>query len=126
MKTKFLFHYVVVAFLTLAITSSCSSDDDEFDSTYTALFSTTDYFIDMLDKIYESYDLLGKKAKDTSDGKFTVTPMGRLIIVKKKASASSITYSNIESALKSHYQTSIKVKDVFINNGGTVTIDCRK
>ncbi len=123
--SKKYFYLIMMALMTLAITTSCSKDDDEIDSTYHSLFVTCDYFIDMLDTVYEHYDAFGSKAKDTSDGKFTVTPMGRLIIVKKKTYDSSITYSSIESALESHYSGNRKVNDVFQNNGGTITIDCR-
>ena len=105
--------------------TSCSNDDDDSAANYSALFSKTDYFIDMLDTVYERYDVLGKKATDTTDGRFTVTPMGRLIIVKKKAAASDITYTEVQNALKNHYKKNSKVNDVFLNNGGTITIDCR-
>lgn len=110
------------------VATSCSKDDDDTaePQTFASLFAKTDHFVDMLDAIYERYDAYGKKAADSSDGKFTVTPIGRLIIVKKKSSASDITYSEVQSALEEHYKNESKVNDVFINSGGTVTIDCRK
>ncbi len=37
------------------------------------LFYRTDYFIDMLDIVYEHYDAFGSKTKGSSDGKFTST-----------------------------------------------------
>ncbi len=126
MKQK-LFNSVFMAFLMCCvcfIATSCNKDDDG-DDTFTALFSRTDYFIDMLDTVYEHYDAFGSKAEDSSDGKFTVTPIGRMIIVKKKAAASNITYSEVENALKSHYRNKGKVNDVYQNNAGTITIDCR-
>ena len=52
--------------------------------------------------------------------------MGRLIVVKKNSSSNSVSYSQIEDALTKHYKNNSKVNDVFLNNGGTVTIDCRK
>lgn len=109
----------------IGLTTSCSKDDDEQD-TFSPLFSQTDYFIDMLDTVYEHYDAFGAHAKDSSDGKYTVTPIGRLIIVKKKTQAGDITYTDIKEALALHYKNNSKVDDVFLNNGGTVTIDCRK
>lgn len=112
--------------LAVAVTS-CSDDDDDVEpQSFSALYAKTDHFVDMLDTVYESYDALGKKATNTSDGKFTVTPLGRLILVKKKASASDISYTQVQSALKNHYKNKSKVRDVFLNQGGTVTIDCRK
>ena len=104
---------------------SCSDDDDDDYGQFKSLFSKTDFFIDMLDTVYDRYDAFGSKASDTSDGKFTVTPIGRLITVKKKYSAADIPNSKIIEALSSHYKKNSKVKDVFLNNGGTITIDCR-
>lgn len=51
--------------------------------------------------------------------------MGRLIIVKKNSYATDVTYTDVKEALEKHYQNNYKVNDVYINNGGTVTIDCR-
>ena len=52
--------------------------------------------------------------------------MGRLIIVKKNLTADDIPYEKLAEILKRHYKSNKKVNDVFVNNGGTVTIDCRK
>ncbi len=105
--------------------TSCSKDDDEESKTFSVLLRQTDHFIDMLDTVYDMYDAFGLKSTDTSDGKFTVTPVGRLIVVKKTTLASDITYVQIKDALQNHYKNKPKVKSVFLNNGGTVTIDCR-
>lgn len=125
-KSKFVLLMIImmIPMITVSI-SSCSKDDDSM-SQFSSLFSKTDYFIDMLDEVYEHYDALGKRSSETSDYKYTVTPMGRLIIVKIKSSTSSVTYTEVKDALARHYKNNKKVKDVFINNGGTVTIDCRK
>lgn len=126
MKEK-LIKPIIIAFLMCCVcftSTSCSKDDEEHLS-FTSLFSTTDYFIDLLDTVYEHYDILGKKKKDSSDGMFIVTPIGRMIIVKKKVIAGNISYSELENVLKSHYRNNIKVNDVYQNKGGTVTIDCR-
>ena len=80
----------------------------------------------MLDEIYEHYDALGKRSTDTSDGKYKVTPMGRLIIVKKNLTADDIPYEKLAEILKRHYKSNKKVNDIFVNNSGTITIDCRK
>lgn len=96
------------------------------DVRFNSLFRTTDHFVDMLDSVYEHYDALGKKAQDSSDGKYTVTPIGRLIVVKKKSYGGDATYKEIAAALSAHYATERKVKKVFENESGTVTIDCRK
>lgn len=118
--------FLLLAGVCLSTTSCSKDDDDDMMSQFSSLFSRTDYFIDMLDTVYDRYDAFGSKSQDSSDGKYTVTPMGRLIVVKKKASAGSVSYADIESALTNHYKTNSKVKDVYQNNGGTVTIDCRR
>lgn len=79
----------------------------------------------MLDTVYKHYDAFGSKAADTSDGKYRVTPIGRLIVVKKNSSSNTVSYSQIKEALTKHYKNNSKVNNVFLNNGGTVTIDCR-
>lgn len=112
-----------------SINSSCSKDptyEEIIEEQYATVFKETDYFIDMLDKIYEHYDALGSKSTKTSDGKYTVTPMGRLIIVKINSVVDNKTYEELKKALETHYRNNPKVIDCFVNNGGTVTIDCRK
>jgi len=126
MKEKLIKPVIMVLLMccVCSISTSCSKDDEE-EFSYISLFRTTDYFIDMLDTVYKHYDVFGKKKKDSSDGMFTVTPIGRMIIVKKKITAGTISYSELEVALKSHYINNFKVNDVYQNKGGTVTIDCR-
>lgn len=117
---------LIISCITIFSLSSCSKDDDDdFEDNFSALFAKTDYFIDMLDVIYEHYDAFGSKATETSDGKFTVTPIGRLIVVKKKSYVTDVTYTDVAVALENHYRNNYKVNEVYINNGGTVTIDCR-
>ncbi len=116
---------IAVIILSCVTATSCSKYPIA-ETKFASLFSTTNYFVDMLDSVYEHYDALSKKAKYSSDGKYTVTPMGRLIVVKKKLSAVSVTYSEIASALTTHYKSNSKVNKCFENNNGTVTIDCRK
>ena len=112
------------------ITIDCSIGDEEYGSSdvaqYSSLLAKTDYFIDLLDKVYEHYDALGKETTQSSDRKFTITPMGRLIIVKINSNATNISYSEVNDVLKSYYKNNFKVKEVFINENGTITIDCRK
>lgn len=122
----FILMSLLVSCISVVSMTSCSKDhDDDYDSNYAALFAKTDYFIDMLDEVYEHYDAFGSEATETSDGKFTVTPMGRLIIVKKNSYATDITYTDVKEALEEHYRNNRKVNEIYINNGGTITIDCR-
>lgn len=103
---------------------SCSKDNDDIQSSvyaeFSSLFQKTDYYVNKL----SSYGSGGVNSSDTSDGKYTVSIVGRLIVVKKKYS-SGASYSKVKEALEYHYKGNSKVNEVFLNNGGTVTIDCR-
>lgn len=102
--------------------TSCSKDDDNDKENieYKALFYTTDRFVQKL-----GYSGSNADSETTSDRKYIVTSLGRLIIVKKNIT-SGPSYIEVREALYSHYRTNSIVKDIFINNGGTITIDCRK
>ncbi|PHR18259.1 MAG: hypothetical protein COA38_20130 [Fluviicola sp.] len=52
-------------------------------------------------------------------------PTGRLIIVKYLNADNNNKYEDLKSDLKSHYSDDDQVNDVYINQGGTVVIDCR-
>lgn len=98
---------------------SCSKDDDDStasDSRVTALFVKTDYYVK---------STTGAGSSKTSDDLYLVTKLGKLVIVKKNTTSNTITYTEIATALESHYANNSNVKDVFKNNAGTVTIDCR-
>lgn len=109
--------------ITCVAITSCSSDDDDNaeDRMFTSLFVTTD---NMVNALYDD-DFYVPKTKYTSDGNYKVTPIGKLIVVKKTWSNPDVSYYDIKEALTNHYRHNNRVNDVFINNGGTVTIDCR-
>lgn len=95
-------------------------------SVYNKLFVVTDTFVDFLsESSYNSYDAFGKKQKETSDGVFLVTPMGRMIVVKIQK-PSQADYDSTLKYLEQRYSKKYYVKDIFKNNGGTITIDCRR
>lgn len=100
--------------------TACNSDDDNptssIDSKLSSLYTKTDYYIQ---------NSTGSGSSTTSDGQYLVTKIGKLVVVKKNTNSNTITYSQIASALKERYKNKYNVKDVFVNNGGTVTIDCR-
>lgn len=102
--------------------ASCSKDDDyeKESSEYKALFYTTDKFVNKL-----GYNNSFTDSENTSDRKYLVTVIGRLIVVKKN-SYSDPSYDMVREALDKHYKSNSRVKDVFINKNGTITIDCRK
>ncbi len=61
----------------------------------------------------------------TKDNEYKVTPIGRMINVRIERYAEMEEYEDLRDALKSHYSNDSRVHDVFINELGTVMIDCR-
>lgn len=116
--------FLCCVFVALSL-ASCSKEAT-IPSTYTKLFTVTDTFVDFLqESSYNSYDAFGNKAKETSDGVFLVTPAGRMIAVKIKKS-SQADYDTTLGYLEDRYSGKSNVKDIYKNNGGTITIDCRR
>ncbi len=99
---------------------SCSPNKSE-------LFKETDFFVESLHTTYKSYGILGfsENAKTTSDGLYTITPIGRLINVKILKAVEKEEYEELKEDLKDHYEGNTKVNDVYICNAGTIMIDCR-
>ncbi|MDD7456141.1 MAG: ABC transporter [Bacteroidales bacterium] len=95
-------------------------------SKYSYLYEQTDYFVEQLTTTYQSYGLQGLSEKRTTkDGKYSATPMGRLIIVKIEEYVSDDKYESLRKDLERHYKNDRRVNRVYINQGGTVVIDCR-
>ena len=102
----------------LACFGSCSSRSN--------LYEYTDYFVDQLSTTDQSFGLQGlSEKKTTKDSKYSVTPMGRLIIVKIEDYVSDDKYESLRKDLERHYKKDRRVNRVYINQGGTVVIDCR-
>lgn len=91
------------------------------------LFKETDMFVESLQSTYESYGLLTgtNHTKKTSDGLYTITPVGRLINVKIEKVVEKAEYEELQKDLKDHYVCNLRVKNVYICKGGTIMIDCR-
>jgi len=104
----------------LLLVVSCSPSKKE-------LYGLTDSFVDSLQTTYDSYDMLGGKEhiKTTTDGQYQVMPIGQMINVKILKVVSNDVYKELEEDLKSHYKGDKRVNDVYINNAGTIMIDCR-
>ncbi|THF51817.1 ABC transporter [Flavobacterium supellecticarium] len=115
MKTKILFLSFYLFFII-----GCSPNKSE-------LFRETDSFVESLQTTYESYGILGgsEYAKTTSDGLYTITPVGRLINIKIQKVVENREYEELKQDLKAHYKCNTKVNDVYICQAGTVMIDCR-
>lgn len=114
MKKLFIF------FVSLILVVGCSPSKKE-------LYKETDVFVESLSTTYESYGLLGgtKHSKTTSDGLYTITPIGRLINVKIQKVVSDEEYEKLRKGLEKHYKNNTKVNRVYICEAGTVMIDCR-
>lgn len=106
--------------LCLLLINSCSNNKSE-------LLKETDFFVESLSTTYESYGILGvsEYSKTTTDGLYSITPMGRLINVKIQKVVESEEYEELKQDLKDYYKDNTKVKDVYICKAGTIMIDCR-
>ena len=111
---------ILILAICLFLIAGCSPSKSE-------LFKETDLFVESLQTMYESYGILGgsKHAKTTSDGLYTITPIGRLINVKIQKVAENGEYEALRQDLKNHYEGNVKVNDVYICQAGTIMIDCR-
>lgn len=112
---KFYIYFIVLTFMV-----GCSPSKNE-------LYKETDFFVESLETNYESYGLLGgsKHSKTTSDGLYQITPIGRLINVKILKVVDVDVYDELKEDLDNHYKNDKRVHKVYINNGGTIMIDCR-
>ena len=104
----------------LLVLMSCSPSKSE-------LFKETDMFVESLHATYESYGILTgtNHAKKTSDGLYTITPVGRLINIKIEEVVKKAEYEELQQDLKDHYKGNLQVQDVYICKAGTIMIDCR-
>jgi len=111
---------LLICFISLIFLIGCTSNKKE-------LYKETDVFVKALETTYQSYGLLGgtKHSITTSDGLYTITPIGRLINVKIQKFVSNDEYEKLRVDLERHYKNDKRVKQVYICGGGTVMIDCR-
>lgn len=111
---------ILILSVFLLVLISCSPSKNE-------LFKETDAFVESLQAMHESYGLLTgtNHAKKTSDGLYTITPVGRLINVKIEKVVEKGEYEELQQDLKDHYEGNANVKDVYICGAGTIMIDCR-
>ncbi len=111
----------LIHIISLILVIGCSSPSKS------ELFKETDAFVESLQTTYESYGVLGgsEHSKTTSDGLYSIHPVGRLINVKIQKVASSEEYEELRKDLEEHYKDNSKVNKVYICGAGTVMIDCR-
>lgn len=106
--------------ITIVIITSCNVNQNK------ELFAITDSFVESLNTTYETYGMNGiEHQKETSNGFYTITPMGRLINVKIQKAVEDKVYEELRKDLENHYKNDTRVNEVYINKGGTVMIDCR-
>jgi len=112
---KTLIYFVILTFII-----GCSPSKKE-------LYKETDAFVQSLVTTYESYGILGgtEHSKTTSDGLYTITPVGRLINVKIQKVVTDDEYEKLRNDLEKHYKNDVRVNKVYICQAGTVMIDCR-
>ncbi|WP_299114335.1 hypothetical protein [uncultured Winogradskyella sp.] len=109
----------LVLLITIFLFTSCSQNKRE-------LYEITDSFVESLDTKFESYGIQGEKySKKTTDGKYRVIPIGRLINVKIMEVVEDLTYEDLREDFTNHYDNDNRVNKVYINNLGTIMIDCR-
>lgn len=111
---------ILISLILLILIIGCSQSKKE-------LYTETDAFVQSLETTYESYGLLGgtDHSITTSDGLYTISPIGRLINVKILKVVSDEEYEKLRKSLERHYKNDTRVNDVYICGGGTVMIDCR-
>lgn len=102
-------------------------DSDEL-VLYSDLFAQIDFFVDKLYTEYENYDAFGKQRVYLTSGqlKFSVAPMGRLINVKYEEVVPNEEYIKLKFILEKYYENDTRVNSVYINNAGTLMVDCRR
>ena len=107
--------YVLSLFFLLA----CSSERKE-------LFKETDAFIKSLEVFNESYGVIGggNYSITTTDGRYKITPFGRLIKIKIQENPNQKKYEELKIDFANYYQNDDRVKKVFIEKNGPLLIDC--
>lgn len=109
---------IIFLFITIII-FGCSSKNE--------LYKETDSFVESLQTEYKSYGIFNdnKYSKTTSDGLYTISPIGRLINVKIQKIVNSEEYEDLRKDLEKHYQGDSRVNNVYVCQAGTIMIDCR-
>jgi hypothetical protein len=110
----------------LLLLASCAEFEKEINKNK-ELYSLTDYFVQSLQTSYRSYGLFSGEAhkKITSDMEYQVMPLGRLINVKILRVVGDDIYYDLKRDLEEYYKHDSRVNRVYINNAGTIMIDCR-
>lgn len=121
MKKSNNYLFLCFLFFCLILMSSCSRIKNR------ELYAITDDYIENIYS-YSSgsglFDLMGTEKK-TEDGTITVQAVGKIIIVKLQYVAEDGEYEKLKEQLADRYSSHPRVRRVYINQGGTIAIDCR-
>lgn len=91
---------------------------------YSNLYDLTDQAIHEVCMSTSIFDLPPQKF--TEDGNYQIIPIGRMVAVKIISDGHDYNdYESLLKNLKKHYKDNYVINGIYINNGGTITIDCR-
>lgn len=90
------------------------------------LYTITDGFVAAMDPAHENHGNTGNKHTKTTESGYSVTVYGKLVNVKIQDGGSDDQYEALKEELADYYSDNENVKEVKINAGGTVIIDCSK
>lgn len=88
------------------------------------LHNITDEFLAAMDPSHENHGNTGNKHAKTTESGYSVTVYGKLINVKILDGGSDDQYAALKDELAAYYSNNEGVKEVSINAGGTVIINC--
>lgn len=109
----------ILCFALLLLTlSGCNSEKAE-------MYNIVEKFVESLQTEYESYGFSEKYVEYTKEGYYKITPMGRLIIVKFDSFVEDKVYDELKKDLANHFKRDRRVNKVYVNQAGTVVVDCR-
>ena len=106
----------LVLFLIILSFTSCIEGQFE-------LTPAVNKYIEQLVGMYYRFGIGGGEPTVTDN--FTITPLGRLIIVKYNSAEDNDKYDKLQKFLQRWYESDSRVRKVYINQGGTVVVDCR-
>ena len=91
---------------------------------YSNLYDLTDQAIHEVCMSTSIFDLPPQKF--TEDGNYQIIPIGKMVAVKILSDGHDYNdYESLLKNLKKHYKNNYVINGIYINNGGTITIDCR-
>lgn len=89
------------------------------------LYGVTDPLVKGLETTYESYGLIGVAKFQQESEHYVAIPFGRMIGVNYTDKVKKINYDKLLKVLQRHYKGRKVVNNIFINEAGSITIDCR-